>query len=226
MLGFRIISTQQRHQILKSWYSLITASEGDLAVLITLENGKPLKESLSEVRYGASFIEWFAEEARRVYGDVIPNPVPDQRLLVLKQPVGVVAIITPWNFPFAVRRVVNLLLLVYGSGPRIGCCLGHAGPNPTVAFGVFFWRALAAGCTTIVKPASETPLSALALAELGMRAGVPQGVLNVVTTSHKHTKEVGEELTKHADIRKVSFTGSVRANFLDCDIQGSSCAKT
>ena len=138
------------------------------------EQGKPLAESRGEIDYGASFIEWFAEEGKRVYGDVIPNDKPARRLVVIKQPVGVVAAITPWNFPVA--------MITRKAGP-----------------------ALAAGCTMVLKPASETPLSALALAELGERAGIPAGVFNVVTG---RASAIGSELTQHASVRKLSFTGS------------------
>ena len=149
-------------------------NQDDLAVMMTLEQGKPLAEARSEVAYGAAFIEWFAEEAKRTYGDVIPSHARDKRIIVTKEPIGVVACITPWNFPIAMitRKV----------GP-----------------------ALAAGCTTVVKPASKTPFCALALAELASRAGVPRGVLNVVTGS---AREIGGELTSNPLVPQVSFTGS------------------
>ena len=161
--------------MLRRWYELILANQEDLARLMTLEQGKPLAEARGEVAYGAAFIEWFAEEGKRVYGDVIPAPTADKRLVVIKQAVGVTAAITPWNFPIAMitRKV----------GP-----------------------ALAAGCTSVVKPAEATPLSALALAELGERAGIPKGVLNIVTTARPAA--VGEELTSNPTVRKLSFTGS------------------
>jgi len=151
------------------------AHQGDLARLLSWEQGKPLTESRGEIAYGASFIEWFAEEAKRVYGDVIPHDKQGRRLVVIKQAIGVVAAITPWNFPNAMitRKV----------GP-----------------------ALAAGCTVVLKPASETPLSALALAELGERAGIPAGVLNVVTGTR--SREIGAELTGNPAVQKLSFTGS------------------
>ncbi|WP_170942122.1 NAD-dependent succinate-semialdehyde dehydrogenase [Noviherbaspirillum denitrificans] len=168
-------TAKERAAILRRWFELILASQEDLAKLMTLEQGKPLAEARGEVAYGASFIEWFAEEGKRVYGDVIPSPAGDKRLIVIKQPVGVTAAITPWNFPIAMitRKV----------GP-----------------------ALAAGCTSVVKPAEATPLCALALAELGARAGIPAGVLNVVTTARP--AEVGGELTANPIVRKLSFTGS------------------
>ncbi len=165
----------ERAAILKKWYELQVAHQEDLAVLLTTEQGKPLAEARGEIRYGASFIEWFAEEARRAYGDVIPAHGTDKRILAIKQPVGVVGAITPWNFPNAMitRKVAP---------------------------------ALAAGCTVVVKPAEDTPLSALALAELAERAGFPAGVFNVVTTSRP--AEVGEVLTTSPTVRKLSFTGS------------------
>jgi succinate-semialdehyde dehydrogenase/glutarate-semialdehyde dehydrogenase len=173
--AWRAKTAKERAAILRRWFELILANQEDLAQLMTLEQGKPLAEARGEVAYGASFIEWFAEEGKRVYGDVIPSPAGDKRLVVIKQAVGVTAAITPWNFPIAMitRKV----------GP-----------------------ALAAGCTSVVKPAEATPLCALALAELGERAGIPAGVLNVVTTARPAA--VGEELTSNPAVRKLSFTGS------------------
>ena len=150
-------------------------NQTDLAKILSWEQGKPLAEAMGEIAYGASFIEWFAEEAKRVYGDIIPNTMADRRLLVIKQPVGVVCTITPWNFPTA--------MITRKAAP-----------------------ALAAGCPIIIKPAAETPLSALALAELADRAGFPPGILNVITTDK--AAEVGGEMTSNPDVRKVSFTGS------------------
>jgi succinate-semialdehyde dehydrogenase/glutarate-semialdehyde dehydrogenase len=150
------------------------ANQEDLARLMTLEQGKPLTESKGETAYAASFLEWFGEEAKRVYGDTIPQHQPDKRIVVLKEPVGVVACITPWNFPLA--------MITRKAGP-----------------------AIAAGCTVVLKPASQTPFSALALAELSERAGLPSGVFNVVTGS---AKEIGGELTSNPAVRKLSFTGS------------------
>jgi succinate-semialdehyde dehydrogenase/glutarate-semialdehyde dehydrogenase len=168
-------TAKERSTILRKWFDLIMVNQEDLARLLSLEQGKPLAESRGEIAYGASFIEWFAEEAKRIYGDVIPHDKQGRRLVVIKQAIGVVAAITPWNFPNAMitRKV----------GP-----------------------ALAAGCTVVVKPASETPLSALALAELGERAGIPAGVLNIVTGNR--AREIGAELTGNPSVQKVSFTGS------------------
>ncbi|WP_084610126.1 NADP-dependent succinate-semialdehyde dehydrogenase [Sedimenticola selenatireducens] len=173
-VAWRSITAKQRAVILRRWYELILENQEDLAVLMTSEQGKPLSESRGEIAYGASYIEWFAEEAKRVYGDTIPAPASDKRIVVVKQPVGVVAAITPWNFPNA--------MIARKCGP-----------------------ALAAGCSIVVKPASMTPYSALALAELGKRAGIPNGVLNVVTGS---ASAIGEELTSNPIIRKLTFTGS------------------
>lgn len=172
--AWRALTGKERAVIIRRWFELIMENQDDLAVMMTLEQGKPLAEARSEVAYGAAFIEWFAEEAKRTYGDVIPSHARDKRIIVTKEPIGVVACITPWNFPIAMitRKV----------GP-----------------------ALAAGCTTVVKPASKTPFCALALAELASRAGVPRGVLNVVTGS---AREIGGELTSNPLVRKVSFTGS------------------
>jgi len=174
-IDWRSKLAKERSNILRSWYNLIMEAQDDLARILTVEMGKPLAEAKGEIAYGASFIEWFAEEAKRVYGDVIPEHQSDKRILVLKQPIGVVAAITPWNFPNAMitRKV----------GP-----------------------ALAAGCTVVVKPASETPLSALALAELAEQAGIPKGVFNVVTGTDART--IGAELCANPKVRKLTFTGS------------------
>lgn len=168
-------TAKDRAAILRRWYELIMENQEDLARLMTAEQGKPLAESRGEIAYGASFVEWFAEEGKRAYGDVIPHHAPGKRLITIKQPVGVIAAITPWNFPNAMitRKVAP---------------------------------ALAAGCTALVKPAAETPLSALALAELGERAGFPPGIFNVITT--KHSSLVGGEMTSNPIVRKFSFTGS------------------
>jgi succinate-semialdehyde dehydrogenase/glutarate-semialdehyde dehydrogenase len=165
---------KERAAIMRRWFNLIMENQQDLAILMTAEQGKPLAESLGEVAYGASFIEWFSEEAKRVYGDVIPEPMPGRRIVVIKQPIGVVAAITPWNFPNAMitRKIAP---------------------------------ALAVGCTVVVKPATSTPFSALALAELAERAGFPKGVINIVTGN---SKEIGAELTNNPLVRKLSFTGS------------------
>jgi succinate-semialdehyde dehydrogenase/glutarate-semialdehyde dehydrogenase len=172
--AWRAKTAKERSAILRKWAELMMASQEDLAIIMTAEQGKPLTESRGEIAYAASFIEWFAEEGRRVYGDTIPGHQPDKRIVVIKQPVGVCAAITPWNFPAAMitRKV----------GP-----------------------ALAAGCTMVSKPASATPFSALALAELAERAGVPKGVFSVVTGS---AKAVGGEMTANPLVRKVTFTGS------------------
>ncbi|KAI9471206.1 hypothetical protein LPJ79_001600 [Coemansia sp. RSA 1821] len=170
-------TAKQRAVLLRKWYDLIIENKDDLARILTLEGGKPLIEATGEVLYGASFIEWFSEEAKRAYGDVVPSPVANSRMVVMKQPVGVAGIITPYNFPNAmITRKVG--------------------------------AALAAGCTVVVRPAHETPYSALALCELAQRAGIPPGVINVVTCSGENTPEVGRELTTNPTIRKVSFTGS------------------
>lgn len=166
---------RDRASIIRKWFDLVMQNQTDLAKILSWEQGKPLSEAIGEIAYGASFIEWFAEEAKRVYGDIIPNTIPGRRLLVIKQPVGVVCAITPWNFPTA--------MITRKAAP-----------------------ALAAGCPIIIKPAAETPLSALALAELAHRAGFPAGIFNVIT-SHK-AAEVGAEMTSNKDVRKVSFTGS------------------
>ncbi|MCH9019222.1 MAG: NADP-dependent succinate-semialdehyde dehydrogenase [Proteobacteria bacterium] len=172
--AWRARTAKQRAQILRGWFDLMMANQEDLAVLMTAEQGKPLAESRGEVAYAASFIEWFAEEGKRAYGDVIPQTFADRRIVVIKEPVGVVASITPWNFPSAMitRKV----------GP-----------------------ALAAGCTVVSKPASQTPYSALALAELAERAGLPAGVFNVVTGA---ASGIGGEMTSNPTVRKITFTGS------------------
>lgn len=172
--GWRARIAKERSRILRKWYELMLEHQQDLAVLMTLEQGKSLGESKGEIAYAASFIEWFAEEAKRVYGDTIPQHMANRRILVTKEPVGVCAAITPWNFPSA--------MITRKCAP-----------------------ALAAGCTTVVKPASQTPYSALALAELAARAGMPRGVFNVVTGS---AAVIGAELTTNPVVRKLSFTGS------------------
>lgn len=173
-LAWRTLTAKARADILNRWADLIRENKEDLSLLMTLEQGKPLAESRGEVDYGNSFVEWFAEEGRRVYGDVIPANKPNQRLIVIKQPIGVVAAITPWNFPIA--------MITRKCAP-----------------------ALAAGCTVVVKPASETPFCALALAELADQAGMPPGVFNVVTGD---AKIIGAELSSNPLVRKLSFTGS------------------
>ncbi len=173
--AWRAKTAKERANILRAWFTLIMANQDDLAILLTAEQGKPLAEAKGEIAYGASFIEWFAEEAKRVYGDVIPGHGVDKRIVVLKEPIGVVAAITPWNFPTA--------MITRKCAP-----------------------ALAVGCPVVIKPAEDTPLSALALAELAERAGIPKGVINIVTT--RHPAGVGNELTGNPLVRKLSFTGS------------------
>lgn len=170
-------TAKERSLLLRKWYELMTEHKEDLAKLITFESGKPLAEARGEVGYAASFLEWFSEEARRTYGDVVPSPFKDRKILLLKQPVGVAAVITPWNFPSAMitRKVA---------------------------------AALAAGCTVVIKPAEDTPLSALALAELAEQAGVPAGVVNVVPCSRENTPSVGQVLCTDPLVGKISFTGS------------------
>jgi succinate-semialdehyde dehydrogenase/glutarate-semialdehyde dehydrogenase len=167
-------TAKERAAVLRRWYDLMIANQEDLARLMTIEQGKPLVESRGEVVYAAAFLEWFGEEAKRVYGDTIPGHQPDKRIVVIKQPIGVVACITPWNFPLA--------MITRKAGP-----------------------AIAAGCTVVLKPASQTPFSALALAELAERAGMPKGVFNVVTGA---ASEIGGELTSNPIVKKLSFTGS------------------
>ncbi len=167
-------TAKDRSIVLRRWFDLMLLHQEDLAVLMTAEQGKPLAESKGEISYAASFIEWFAEEGKRLYGDIIPGHQADKRILVLRQPIGVVAAITPWNFPSA--------MITRKAGP-----------------------ALAAGCTMVLKPATQTPFSALALAELARRAGIPQGVFNVITGS---AAAIGGEMTANPAVRKVTFTGS------------------
>ena len=167
-------SARERSNILRKWFDLIIANKEELAQIMTIEQGKPINESRGEIVYGASFIEWFAEEAKRVYGDTIPDPLTDRRIVVLKQPVGVVASITPWNFPNA--------MITRKCAP-----------------------ALAVGCPVVIKPASQTPYSALALAALAEEAGFPKGTLNVITGK---ASEIGDELATNPIVRKLSFTGS------------------
>jgi succinate-semialdehyde dehydrogenase/glutarate-semialdehyde dehydrogenase len=181
--AWRALTAKKRGAILRKWFELIVANADDLALLMTSEQGKPLSEARGEALYAASFVEWFAEEAKRTYGDVIPSPVASQRLVVLKQPIGVSAAITPWNFPCAMitRKVAP---------------------------------ALAAGCPVVVKPAEQTPLTALALAELAARAGFPAGVFNIVTGSAASAPVIGGELTSNPTVRKLSFTGSTEVGRL------------
>ena len=186
--GWRSRPAKERARLMRRWFELMMAYQDDLAVLMTTEQGKPLAESRGEIAYAASFIEWFAEEAKRVYGDVIDHPLPGRRIVVLKQPIGVVASITPWNFPAA--------MITRKCAP-----------------------ALAAGCPVVIRPASQTPFSALALAELADRAGIPPGVVNVVTGP---SGPMGAELTSNPTVRKLSFTGSTEVGKLLM----SQCAST
>jgi succinate-semialdehyde dehydrogenase/glutarate-semialdehyde dehydrogenase len=172
--AWRAKTAKERAGILRKWFNLMMENQEDLAQLMTAEQGKPLTESRGEIAYSGSFIEWFAEEGKRIYGDTIPPHGADKRIIVLKQPIGVCVAITPWNFPSA--------MLTRKAGP-----------------------ALAAGCTMVLKPASQTPYSALALCELAERAGVPKGVLSCVTGS---AQEIGGEMTSNPIVRKLSFTGS------------------
>ena len=173
-IEWRQQTASERSTLLRRWFDLMMEHQEDLARILTAEQGKPLAEARGEIAYGASYIEWFAEEAKRVYGDVIPPPANDRRIVVIKQPVGVVACITPWNFP-------NAMLT-----RKVGA-------------------ALAAGCTTVCKPATATPLSAFAMVELADRAGIPPGVINVLAG---HTSAIGDELTSNPVVRKLTFTGS------------------
>ncbi|WP_329343447.1 NAD-dependent succinate-semialdehyde dehydrogenase [Streptomyces sp. NBC_01352] len=178
--GWRALAGKERARVVRGWFELVTEHSEDLARLIVLEEGKPFAEALGEVAYAASFLEWFAEEAKRVRGDVMAAPERSRRIIVLQEPVGVCAAITPWNFPAA--------MITRKAGP-----------------------ALAAGCTMVLKPAEQTPLTALALAELAERAGVPAGVLNVVVGD---PREIGPELTGNPLVRKVTFTGSTEVGRL------------
>ncbi len=178
--AWRAKTAKERSVILRKWFDLMMANQEDLAILMTVEQGKPLAESRGEIAYGASFIEWFAEEAKRVYGDTIPAPMADRRIVVIKQPIGVCAAVTPWNFPNA--------MITRKAGP-----------------------ALAAGCTMVIKPASQTPFSALALCELAERAGIPKGVLSVITGA---SGPIGKELTSNPLVRKFTFTGSTEVGKL------------
>src|SRR6185295_7554463 len=175
--GWRAKTAKERSAILRKWFEAMLANADDLALILTTEQGKPLAESKGEIAIGAAYIEWFAEEAKRVYGDVIPTISNHRRLVVVKEPVGVCAAITPWNFPASMitRKVAP---------------------------------ALAAGCTVVIKPAEATPYSALACAELAQRAGMPAGVLNVVTADAKQSIEVGKALCASDTVRHLSFTGS------------------
>ncbi|SES94209.1 NAD-dependent succinate-semialdehyde dehydrogenase [Paracoccus homiensis] len=175
MKGWAARTAKERAQIMRKWYDLMMENQDDLARILTAEMGKPFAEAKGEIAYGASFIEWFGEEAKRVYGETIPGHQPDKRLTVIRQPIGVVGSITPWNFPNA--------MIARKAGP-----------------------ALAVGCGFVARPAAETPLSALAMAVLGERAGLPKGILSVVTSSR--SSEVGKEFCENHKVRKLTFTGS------------------
>ncbi|MGV1760414.1 NAD-dependent succinate-semialdehyde dehydrogenase [Rhizobium sp. A22-96] len=178
--SWRRKTNAERAALLEAWHGLILENVDDLALILTTEQGKPLDEARGEIRYGASFVKWFAEEARRINGHTIPSPTPDRRIIVLREPVGVCGIITPWNFPSAMitRKVAP---------------------------------ALAAGCTVVIKPSEFTPYSALALAVLAERAGIPAGVINIVTGM---PTEIGNEIMRNETVRKISFTGSTRVGAL------------
>ncbi len=178
--AWRAKTGKERASVLRKWFDLMTAAQDDLGAIITAEQGKPLAEAKGEITYGASFVEWFAEEAKRVYGDTIPQHQADKRIVVMKEPIGVCAAITPWNFPNAMitRKVAP---------------------------------ALAAGCTVVLKPAEQTPLSAFSIAELAERAGMPKGVLNILTGD---APSIGGELTSNPKVRKLSFTGSTEVGKL------------
>ena len=178
--GWRSKTGKERSQLMRAWFNLIVEAQDDLAVLMTTEQGKPFAEARGEAAYAASFIEWFAEEAKRIYGDIINDPLPGHRIMVLKEPIGVVASITPWNFPAA--------MITRKCGP-----------------------ALAAGCPVLVRPASQTPFTALALAALAEQAGIPKGVVNVITGP---ARDMGAELTENPIVRKLSFTGSTEVGKL------------
>jgi len=170
----------ERARLMRRWFDLMMANQEDLAIIMTAEQGKPLAESRGEIAYAASFIEWFAEEGKRLYGDIIPGHQADKRIMVLRQPIGVVAAITPWNFPAA--------MITRKAGPALG-----------------------AGCPIVIKPAPQTPFSALAMAELARRAGIPDGVVNVVTGD---AVAIGGEFTGNDKVRKLSFTGSTQVGKL------------
>lgn len=170
-------TAKERSVLLRQWYDLLVKNQDELARIVTLEAGKPLKESLGEVGYGNAFVEWFSEEAKRCYGEVVPSPVKTRELVVIRQPIGVVGLITPWNFPHA--------MITRKAG-----------------------AALAAGCTCVIKPAEDTPLTALALADLAHQAGIPKGVINVVTSARPHAAAIGKYLCESPKIAGISFTGS------------------
>lgn len=195
-------TAKERHDFLVKWYRAIMDNQDDIATLLTWENGKAFGEAKGEVAYAASFYEWFAEEAVRAYGSVIPSPIPSQRFLAIKQPVGVVGIITPWSMTSKFRDSFffsNTFFSIDFPAAMITRKVGAA---------------LAAGCTVVVKPGSETPFTALAMAELARRVGIPPGVVNVVPTE-KHVADVGKELCTNPTVKKISFTGSVKHTYCD-----------
>ncbi len=181
--GWRAMTAKQRARVMRDWADAMREHSEDLSLILTVEQGKPIAESRAEIEYAASFLEWFGEEAKRLYGDVIPTPIPGRRVVVLKEPVGVTAGITPWNFPSA--------MITRKCAP-----------------------ALAAGNTMVLKPAEQTPLSALAICELAERAGVPPGVFNVVTGAAEDAPAIGEEMTSNPTVRMVGFTGSTEVGKL------------
>lgn len=178
--SWKSILVTERTTLLKKWNDLILQNVDDLATIMVMEQGKPLKEAISEIKYAASYIEFYAEEAKRIYGDILPSPFPDTRIFIIKQPIGVVGIITPWNFPAA--------MLMRKVAP-----------------------ALASGCTCVVKPDKNTPLTALAIMELAIRAGIPKGVINVITGN---SAEIGQAFTQNNLVKKISFTGSTEVGKL------------
>jgi len=187
--AFRNTMPRERSRLLRKLFDLCEMHAMDLAKIVTWENGKPLLQAQQEIAYGNSFFEWFSEEAPRVYGDVIPSSYKGNRVITIKQPIGVVGLITPWNFPNGITGYLVRSSCTAMVTRKVGA-------------------AIAAGCTVVLKPAADTPYSALALAELSERAGFPKGVFNVVTAD-KNTKEIGLELCENPVVKKISFTGSV-----------------
>ncbi|CAD7090415.1 unnamed protein product [Hermetia illucens] len=173
------LTAKERSGLLKKWFRLLEQNRPEIAAIMTAESGKPINEAIGEAVYGDSFVEWFAEEARRIYGEVIPGPVPNRELFIMRQPIGVAGLITPWNFPHA--------MITRKAG-----------------------AALAAGCTVVIKPAEDTPLTALALGKLAQEAGIPNGVINIVTSGREHAPAIGELFCKSPDVAGISFTGSTQ----------------
>lgn len=174
---WKVTTGKERSILLRKWYDLLVQNQEELAKILTMEAGKPIKESLGEIVYGNAFVEWFAEEAKRMYGEIVPSPVKNRELMVLRQPIGTVGLITPWNFPFA--------MITRKAG-----------------------AAIAAGCTCVIKPAEDTPFTALALAELASLAGIPKGVINIVTSSRSNADQIGKYLCESPKVAGISFTGS------------------